>query len=226
MIVNGKFRKIAIKHYLENNYHGTLNQIIKFLLESGYDFDDLMEIKEKIENILNKLEKDNFLKYDRLNSDYTLKPGTSIENKKENKLKNYGLTLIANIQSNSDDKLDLSALNTHIYESINTLGQYLCIDLNISEGILIGSFETELLSVSIMIRKMTIMIRCAMNPILNKKEPIYDYILEQKNQFSSEKRIYIPLNYGAFLIYTTIMSYLQKSNNIFTLKINSITFEE
>ncbi|KKL25406.1 hypothetical protein LCGC14_2405650, partial [marine sediment metagenome] len=107
-----------------------------------------------------------------------------------------------------------------------SLGKYSCILLENEKGILESSFESKFITTTFAIRFKSIYIRSSMNPILEKEEPIYNYILEQKNQFSAEKRIYIPLNFGIYLFYDAIVQYLEKLEPKFTIKINSITYEQ
>ncbi|GAI23715.1 unnamed protein product [marine sediment metagenome] len=219
--------EVLVKEYLENNYQGNISQIIKFLLEIGYYFDELSSVKEKIENILYQFNEAKILKYDSVAKDYTLQRITFEDFDKDNRLKNYGIILIANIFSiDEKSSIHLKDLNSFFWNYTKTLGNYSCIILNEENKILESSFETDFITTTFTLRQNIVYIRCTMNPKLEKKEPIYDYIIEHKNQFSAEKKIYIPLNFGIYLFYDALIQYIEKTKENFTIKITSITFEE
>ncbi|KKL20219.1 hypothetical protein LCGC14_2457660, partial [marine sediment metagenome] len=101
----------AVRVFLEDNYHANINQIIKFLLEIGFYFEELSDLRDKIEEILKKYNEAKLLKYDNITRNYTLKQTNFIEFEKENKLKNYGCTMLATIiKTNEKESVDLVEL--------------------------------------------------------------------------------------------------------------------
>ena len=97
----------------------------------------------------------------------------------------------------------------YLNEKVDDLGKLSLIDpkqkINID-----GFFDTEIVQVSFQINQYQFTIRTMMKSINIYNEPLLNFISKLSNRsIKREKSIYIPLNYGLFLVYENLKLFLK-----------------
>jgi len=216
-----------ITNFLENNHKGNEIQILKYLIENNYKFEDLLSLKNRISRILERLSKSGRIKFDNTFGEYITKTENMTHFEKD-ALQNSSMILIATIFrkecAHSGSRLDLNGLNEFLNDSLTQLGNYKCVKLKRDDGILIGIFEFGFTKIDIILRKESLVLRCSSKFPVTSDDPFLKYLLSNKGYVMKIKSL-IPQNHGIYLFYNLMIKFLEQ-NSDFALKINEIIIED
>ena len=202
--------KRIIVQFVEENEEGNINDIIKYLFKKNIKIQEsLSKIQESVEIILKSL---NNVKFSDSTKDFYFIQDFQNSLLSFNEFSSYQDVIVGRILNNEEKEINFSLFYQYLNEKVDDLGKLSLIDpkqkINID-----GFFDTEIVQVSFQINQYQFTIRSMMKSINIYNEPLLNFISKLSNRsVKREKSIYIPLNYGLFLVYENFKLFLNKYN--------------
>lgn len=220
--------KDIIIEYINEYKKGDINDIVRFLIEKEVFIKNLGELKESIDNILKNLTMNRKINYSSTTQNFFALPKTKLESYLfKNKLISYQNVLSGQFINYSKDFLfNYENLNNFLLKCLESLGEYECISMDNEKEILIATFRSSLIQTHIDISRNLIHIRAQMKPIITESEPFLVYVSNLDKTLKKDRSIYVPLNYGIYLIYNILLDFLKNNYNNLDLIVNSLEFIE
>jgi len=202
--------KRIIVQFVEENEEGNINDIIKYLFKKNIKIQEsLSKIQESVEIILKSL---NNVKFSDSTKDFYFIQDFQNSLLSFNEFSSYQDVIVGRILNNKEKEIDFSLFYQYFNKKVYDLGKLSLIDpkqkINID-----GFFDTEIVQVSFQINQNQFTISSMMKSIDIYSEPLLNFISKLSNRsIKREKSIYIPLNYGLFLVYENFKLFLNKYN--------------
>ena len=196
--------KEFIIQFIEENEEGNINDIIKFVIKRNIELkENLSKLQESIELILKSL---SFVRFSEITKKfYFIHEQTHLNNK----FVSYKNHIIADIINNFKREIDFRQFYEFLKRKVGYLGKLTQINTDTKESI-DGFFETDIIQVSFTINQTRFMVTSMMKSSFESPEPLFSYLTTIPNEsIKKDRSIYIPLNFGLFLIYKNFSDYLK-----------------
>lgn len=202
--------KRIIVQFVEENEEGNINDIIKYLFKKNIKIQEsLSKIQESVEIILKSL---NNVKFSDSTKNFYFIQDFQNSSLSFNEFSSYQDVIVGRILNNEEKEIDFSLFYQYLNEKVYDLGKLSLTDPNQKINI-DGFFDTEIVQASFQINQNQFTIRSMMKSINVCSEPLLNFISKLSNRsVKREKSIYIPLNYGLFLVYENFKLFLNKYN--------------
>ncbi len=211
--------KEFIIQYIEENEEGNINDIIKFVIKRNIELkENLSKLQESIELILKSL---NFVRFSEITKKFYFIPKQMHLN---NKFVSYKNHIIADIINNFKREIDFKQFFEFLKRKVGYLGKLTQINTDTKERV-DGFFETDIIQVSFNINQTRFMVTSMMKSSFESPEPLFSYLTTIPNEsVKKDRSIYIPLNFGLFLIYKIFSDYLKLTYSELKLQVYDIEY--
>ena len=218
--------KDYVLDYIEEYDEGNIDDIVRYLLENEILIKNLKELKELIEKILGDLKKQNLIDFlpttKKFHKLISIRANAIVVPNDYSSAQNI---LTATLLYEKETIFDFEKLNQFLYDKLNLYGKYSIKSADNKKMYLIAIFETSLIEVNISFSNYTLILRSNMKQSVLINEPILEYISKISNKsLKKEKSIFIPINYGIYLVYQCILDYIKEHESNYILEIISIDF--
>ncbi len=221
--------KNYIIEYIEEYQKGSIEDIIRYLIEKEVIVQNLKELKDSIENLLKELTTNKKINYTPTNQKFVLLPKIDYDYyPKKNEFSSFQNLISGQFISLVDEKLRLNYedLSNYLLQRLNPLGVFEISSVDNNKKILMALFESSLIQTHLSISNDLLLIKCQMKSIIKESEPIISFISNLNKSFKKVKCAYIPLNYGIYLIYNVIVDFIKDNNLNISLKIDFLEFKD
>lgn len=211
--------KDFIIEYVEENEVGNINDIIKFVLKRNVELkENLSKLQESIELILKSL---NFVRFSEVTKKFYL---IAEQVQLENKFFSYKNHIIGDILKNDKGEIDFKGFFEFFYNNVRHLGKLTRTNSEIKENIN-GLFDTDIIQVFFSIDQKRIHITSMMKPSFESPQPLFNYLANISNEsIKKDRSVYIPLNYGLYLVYKDFIDYLKDFHPKLNVQVYDIEF--
>ncbi len=211
--------KDFIIEYVEENEEGNVNDIINFVLKRNIELrDSLSKLQESIEFILKSL---NFVRFSEVTKKFYL---IAEQVQLENNFFSYKNHIIGDIVKNDKGKIDFKGFFELFYKNVRRLGKLTRTNSEIKEN-LNGLFETDVIQVSFNMNQRKIHITSMMKSSFESPQPLFNYLTNISNEsIKKDRSVYIPLNYGLYLVYKNFIDYLKDFHPKLKIQVYDIEF--
>jgi len=211
--------KDFIIEYVEENLEGNVNDIINFVLKRNIELkESLSKLQESIELILKSLD---FVRFSEVTKKFYL---IAKQAQLENKFFTYKNHIIGDIVKNEKGEIDYKGFFEFFYKNVRYLGKLTRTNSEVKENVN-GLFESDVIQVSFIMNQNKIHITSMMKPSFESPQPLFNYLKNISNEsIKKDRSVYIPLNYGLYLVYINFKDYLKEFHPKFNLHVYDIEF--